>query len=347
MKITKEVLGGALSLRMGLKVADPSEPTLTLASHSLPEIARACRKVEHKLRKCSPPPKYDADCEMVRSAFQYGGGLFADLLSDAMNKILLSAYDSGSPNWERIFESQTVKNLVGELVDVKPLGSPPEIAEGGQFGALGGGEGNTHDVSLKKHGGIFSVSYETILADDVGFVQRVITEHVSAAYRLEDDKIFELLQSPPAIDGKAFFSAARGNKKTGAAFSGANLALAVQALRAMTVSGVKLRLSPAALIVPPALEDSARQEVVKRFNRDNDPDRIEVVAESRLTGTTWFLAARKQQVSALILAFLPERRKPEIITLPKTLAVDGQRYRLKHICQAMGVKPEGIIQNVE
>lgn len=336
MKFNRQDITNALVLRMDGNV----NGNVKLADYSLAEIARRCYRSEHKNKQHT-----GTDYELVRGSFMFGGSLFSAAFSDALGKILLMSYAEASPNWSRIFNAREVSRFIAEMIEVDPVASPEEVAPGGEFGKTENAEGRTHSTNLRKYGCTFEATFEAILADDVQLLASMIREHVASCIRLEDDKVFEVLQAPPAINSKAFFSATRGNLKTGAALASGTLDAAVQALRGMKLNKVDLRLRPASLLVPPSLEDTARKLVIALFNRDSDPDRIEVVVESRLSGSDWYLAASKSQIESIVLAFLTGQRNPEIIKIPKRLEVDGQLYRVKHTCQAVAAKPSGIILN--
>jgi hypothetical protein len=114
----------------------------------------------------------------------------------------------------------------------------------------------------------------------------------------------------------------------------------------MKSGDVELRLRPAALLVPPALEQTARAIVVALYNRDNDPDRLDVVPESRLdfSTTTWYLAADKNQIDSLVMGFLEGETAPRIDQV-RAFNFDGRRYRIRHRVGCKAVRTAGIIKN--
>lgn len=339
MKITREEITRSMIAKAGLPVSGD----VRLADFTLAELVRRCRIQELDSQPGEMPR---SDYELVRDSFTIGGNMFAEAFSDALEKILLKSYSDSSPNWQRLFPERSVSQLTAEMIEYDPINSPDQVGPGGEFKKSEHGEGRTHSASLKKYGSTFEATYEAILSDDIQQLVSLVREHVDACIRLEDDKAFELLQSPTKINNKAFFSTTRGNLKTASALTEANLQKAVAALRSMKLNDVELRLRPSKLLVPAKLENTARSIVSGLYNQDDDPDRISIVVESRLTSdSTWYLTASTSQIETFVMLFLQGNRNPQITKIPKSLDCDGQKYRVKHLCQAVAAKPVGIIKN--
>jgi hypothetical protein len=332
-KFEKQHFVDSLALRFGCEIENPSNESLHLAERSLPEIGRLCLADEEVVVPAS-------DFEMVRTAT-----IFGDVLTDALNKTILSFYADAASTWRRWCNAVNLANLSGERIEVNPVSTPEKVGPGQNF-PKSHQEGAKEKVLLAKYGQTFDIPFEVILNDDVNLIQRLLREHTQACVRLENDLCYEVLETPGDIDGKAFFHVDFSNLKTGATLAEDTLNAAMAQLRIMKANNVELRLRPAALLVPPALEKVARKLVVALFNRDADPDRLDVVAESRLdySTTTWFLAADKNQTDSLVMGFLEGETAPRVDQV-RAFGFDGRRYRVKHTAGCKAVRPAGIIKN--
>lgn len=153
-----------------------------------------------------------------------------------------------------------------------------------------------------------------------------------AARQFADELIFDLLNDgfkAKCYDGKPFFSADHpvggktvANKGSAAlsidtfAKAGASFGAARTALRKLTDDdGRPLGIAPSVLVVPPALEDTARGLMAVDRLEDGKPNiykgQAEVVADARLiSDTAWFLLDASQPIKPLIYQ---ERKAPQFV----------------------------------
>ena len=156
-----------------------------------------------------------------------------------------------------------------------------------------------------------------------------------AARQFADELVFALLNNGfsaaegKCYDGKAFFAADHPlgaksvSNKGAAALSTATYAAAKAsfgaariALRKLTdEDGRPLGVTPSVLVVPPALEDTARGLMAVDRLEDGKPNiyrgQAEVVSDARLTSdTAWFLLDATQPIKPLIYQ---ERRAPQFV----------------------------------
>ncbi len=323
----------SLCLRFGCELQSPSDEALYLAERSLSEIGRLCLA--------------DAGIEIPSNDFEVvrTAAVFYDVLSNALIKTVLKIYANAGSTWRRWCNSTDLSVLSGERFTINPVKTPGEVGPGQNF-PEGTSGGTKEKVLLAKYGQTLDVLYELILNDDVDLIQRLLKEHIQACIRLENDVVYDTLESPGTINGEAYFHINYGNLITGSALAEDTLATAMERLRNMKINNVELRLRPAVLLVPSALEKTARKLVVALYNRDADPDRLDVVAESRLdsSSTSWYLAADKRQADSLIMGFLKGETTPRIDPI-KAFNIDGKRYRIKHTVGCKAISRMGIIKN--
>jgi hypothetical protein len=332
-KFERQDFVDALCIRFGGYVEDSSIESPIIAERPITEI---CRMFLHNEGYQVPIDNF----EMIRTAT-----IFGDVLTDALTKTLLSFYTSAQVTWQRWANSTNLANLSGERVVVNPVETPGEVGPGQKF-PESHQEGTKEKILLAKYGQLLDVPFEVILNDDITLIGRLLREHAQACNRLENYICYQVLQTPGTIDGKAFFHVDYGNLLTNNALTAGHLSIAMAQIRNMKMNNVALRLTPAVLLIPPALEQTARELVTGLYNRDTDPDRLDVVAESCLdfSATTWYLAADKNQTDSLVMGFLEGELKPRIDPV-RAFNFDGRRYRIKHICGCKAVRPAGIVKN--
>ena len=337
-EIKREVFVDAIALRLGACETDPH--ATFLAERSLTQLARVCAQQDGQIVPTD-------EVTLLQRSFSSAGTLFSSAFTDAIDKTILNFYEDARPTWRNWCNFTTTKRLSGERMELDPVGNPPKVGPGGEF-KKSQAQAKTRSLALGKAGHLFDVSIEAILSDDANLISRLLKEHVASFIRLEDEQCIEILETPGTLDSVAFFSTTHGNLLTGAALASNKLADAVKTLRNMTGrNDVKLHLRPAAIIVPTALENTARGLVVALFNQDNDPDRLAVVVVPGLSSTTtWYLTADKSQIDSLIMQFLEGQPTPQIDRV-KAFEIDGARYRIKHSCSCKAVQPSGIIKNTE
>ena len=336
--ISPAIVADAIALRLGATFkTDPYASFL--ANRSITELARFCAGQEEG----SAPMD---DVTLLQRSFASAGTLFGSAFTDAVSKTVLDFYNETPPTWRRWCNFTTTKRLSGERMELDAIETPPSVPPGGKF-PKSSPQGKTRTLSVPKHGYIFDVDLSALLADDTGFIGRLLKEHVASCIRLEEQTCYDVLETPGQLETVAFFSSTYGNLLTGAALAADKLGDAVKTIRNMTAkNGAKLQLKPAALIVPTALERTARALVVTLFNRENDPDRLDVVVNPEMTAstTTWYLTAEKKQTDSLIMAFLEGQTAPQVERV-KVFEIDGQRYKIRHRVSCKAVQPVGIVKN--
>jgi hypothetical protein len=324
---------------------------------SMPEIARiamGARGVSSQYR-------------VQRDAYHTTGS-FPNLLVDAANKTLLAAYEEATYTWS-IWARQAAS-----VDDFKPinrirLGESPDleaIPEGAKYPEGAMADAKT-SYFVQKYGKQFTVSWETVINDDLDALSRIPAMHGNAARRLQNKKVYEVLTSNPTMsDGQALFSAshASGSNVSGSAGAPAVGTLNTGYQQMMLQKGINsdaiLGLTPSFLIVPPgysatALEivnsqsynASGNNEGVINIYGVNGVRPLQVVVEPILhaaSTTNWYLAANTNQVDTVELAFLSGEESP-VLTSEQDFDTDCYKYNVRQTFGVAAIDWRGLFRN--
>ena len=190
-------------------------------------------------------------------------GSFANLLLDAANKTLLAAYEEAPFTWNlwarQASSVQDFKNInrirFSEAPDLEMVPENKEYKEGVM-------SDSKESYSVEKFGKIFSITWETIVNDDLDAISRVPAMQGNAARRTQNKKVYEVLTANENMsDGNALFSSAHGNlDASGAAPSVAELNAAYTAMMTQTgLGGEIINIEPRYIIGPPSLRGTILQ----------------------------------------------------------------------------------------
>lgn len=248
---------------------------------------------------------------------------FPLILSNVGNKRLRAAYEENQPTYTRWarratnapdFKSITAAQL-GAMPGLLPV---PEGAEF-KYGTMGEG---AEIYKVATYGRIVAVSRQAIINDDLSAFDRIIPGFGHAARRLENAMVYgELTAGANLSDGHPVFDATNhGNLATGgpSALSETALDTGRTAMRLQKgLAGEVLNLTPAYLIVPAKLEQTAykltsanyvpaKQADVSEF-RAGGRTAVEPIVEALLDGhssTAWYLAAATGAVDTIEYCYL-------------------------------------------
>jgi hypothetical protein len=324
---------------------------------SMPEIARIAMGARG----------VSAQYRVQRDAYHTTGS-FPNLLLDAANKTLLAAYEEATYTWS-IWARQAAS-----VDDFKPinrirLGESPDleaIPEGAPYPEGAMADAKT-SYFVQKYGKQFTVSWETVINDDLDALSRIPAMHGNAARRLQNKKVYEVLTSNPTMsDGQALFSASHGS---GSNVSGGAGAPAVATLNTgyqqmMLQKGINsdaiLGLTPSFLIVPPGYSATALEIVNSQsYNAANNNEGVvniygvngvrplQVVVEPILhaaSTTNWYLAANTNQVDTVELAFLSGEESP-VLTSEQDFDIDCYKYNVRQTFGVAAIDWRGLFRN--
>lgn len=324
---------------------------------SMPEIARIAMGARG----------VSAQYRVQRDAYHTTGS-FPNLLLDAANKTLLAAYEEATYTWS-IWARQAAS-----VDDFKPinrirLGESPDleaIPEGAKYPEGAMADAKT-SYSVQKYGKQFTVSWETVINDDLDALSRIPAMHGNAARRLQNKKVYEVLTSNPTMsDTYSLFSAshASGSNVSGGAGAPSVSTLNTGYQQMMLQKGINsdaiLGLTPSFLIVPPGYSATALEIVNSQsYNAANNNEGVtniygvngvrplQVVVEPILhaaSTTNWYLAANTNQVDTVELAFLSGEESP-VLTSEQDFDTDCYKYNVRQTFGVAAIDWRGLFRN--
>lgn len=298
---------------------------------------------------------------VIRDAFHTTGS-FSNLLMDAANKTLLRGYDEALYTWS-IWARQApsvpdFKNInrirFSESPDLLMVPENDDYPEGPM-------SDSKETYKVEKFGRLFTVTWETVVNDDLDAISRIPQMHGNAARRTQNKKVYEQLTSNPVMgDGKALFASdhASGSNVSGGAgaptVTSLNVGFTRMALQRGLNSAAILNIQPRYLIVAQHYAATAMQLVgsiadpsvggsaagnsnTLNIYGPNGSRPLQVVADGVLDGhvnTNWYLAADPSQIDTVELSFLQGEENP---VLEQEWDFDKDCYKYK-VRQTFGVK---------
>ena len=295
-------------------------------------------------------------------------GSFANLMLDAANKTLLGGYEEAPFTWE------VWARNAGTTTDFKTLnrirfsemGSPEMVPEGESYPDAPMSDAK-ETYKVNKYGNMFSVTWETVVNDDLDAISRIPAMQGAACRRLQNTSVYGVLTANNAMadTGLLFNTTAQttagghANLVTGTSAVPTVATLNAAFLSMMTKKGlgitsaVTLNLQPAFLIVPVALSATAMvlvssmtdpaaggsavgTEGIKNLYGPNGQRPLRVVVEPTLdanSATAFYLAAQNSQVDTVEITFLEGEQSP---VLESEWDFDKDVYKYK-VRQTFGV----------
>ena len=295
-------------------------------------------------------------------------GSFTSLLLDAANKTLLAGYEEAPytwSNWARDAGTTTdFKNL--NRIRFSEMGTPEMVPEGKEYRSATMSD-SKETYAINKYGSIFTISWETVVNDDLDAISRIPAMQGAACRRLQNQAIYGVLTANAAMaDTGALFNATaqttaggHANLVTGTAATPTVATLNAAYLSMMTKKGLRsdviLNIQPAFLIVPAALGATALQLVgsiadpaaggsnagnanTKNIYGPNGDRPLKVIIEPVLdanSATAFYFAANNSQVDTVEITFLEGEQSP---VLESEWDFDKDVYKNK-VRQTFGVAP--------
>ncbi|MDI3511592.1 MAG: hypothetical protein PWQ61_2357 [Betaproteobacteria bacterium] len=228
---------------------------------------------------------------------------FPLLLGNAVGRVLHQAFEQTPSAIKQIARLANLPDFRSK--SVVRLGGAPSLEKVNESGEFTYGTVNEAAAGwrLATFGRIVSLSRQAMVNDDLSAFGQLLVKFGEAASRREAEELVSILLSPPSIDGSPLFHADRATLLTGAgsALQASSLGDAVQSLRSQKdIDGGLVMQEPATIIVPAALEMTARQLVASYTPAEAQsvqPFRLSVAVEPRLDAaskTAWYLVAANQ-----------------------------------------------------
>ena len=292
--------------------------------------------------------------EMIRAALS--GGDWTNLLSNVAGKVLENVWRIAPATWRSWCATRSAPDFKTQTSIRPTFGGKLELLPAGgtiRHNTLGE---SYFTWRVYQFAAMYSIDRTTIVNDDLGAVSDILPTLGKKALRELSDLIYALVLA----NSGSFFAAGNGNNQTGAgsALSATSLATAVRQLRNQQDPDLNaLDLAPAVLVVPPALEQTARgllnsQTVMRNPGTDLQPEgntfqglaRLEVeprlesgvtdpVSKTTYAGssTAWYLFASPADMP-VVVGFLNGKETPNLESFGFNSTPDRleQSFRVVH-----------------
>ncbi len=360
--ITKNTLSASLMLRAGgesvaVKAfgADVCQQARDLRCSNLNDLAA------HALTLAGHDPRsYPNNDQMLRAAFSTSS--LPSILGDSVGKSLVAAYEETTSEWKtfcHIGNAESFRDQKG----VRPaaIASLEEVGAAGKVPHGNLREEDTFTWHVATFAKMLSVTRHQIVNDDLGFISELSPMLGTAAGRSLNDLIWETILGGQTAN---YFSSGNANLATTAsALSVSTLGAAVAAMRNQRDdNGYDLNISPVALVVPPALEMTARSllnsaEVLGTSGVNGNPVQgivPNLIVEPRISNTTrfanataiqWFLFGAPKD-RAITVGFLKGQQTPTIETADTDFNTLGIQLRVYHDYGVALADPRGAYKAV-
>ncbi len=367
----------AIRLRAGCTVEKPHERAREFRGKSLPQLARACLAsrgldVGHYgdievLKLCLNQRAFNR--ELDRVSLMHSTSDFDYILQDASGKTLRQAYETAPSTWSIWAKRTTTPDFkTVSRAQLSAFGELLAIKEGGEY-TFATISDQRQTYTLAKYGRGFSITWESLINDDLSAFSQIPTAMGRAARRLEDSLVYETIFGANAGAGQtmqedslALFASGHANTGSAAALSTASLAQTESLMRSQKMPGSAdslnggdfLHISPRYLLVGPALHVTASQLAVSivdpgKNNATPNPffEHLKVVVEPRLgalDSNGWWLVADYNEIDTAEVCFLESEPAP-VIEEENAFDIDGRRYKVRHSVATAAIDYRGFAKN--
>jgi hypothetical protein len=296
-------------------------------------------------------------------------GSFANLLLDAATKTLRAAYEEAPYTWSLwARQAQSVEDF--KNINRIQLGESPNlemVPEGAPY-PEGSISDSKRSYKVEKFGKKFSVTWETVINDDLDALSRIPAMHGNAARRTQEKVVYDaLLANPTMADGFALFSASHtsGTNITGVSVAAPGVTTLNEAFKFMGLqkglsSDVYLNLQPRTLLVPLAYSGTALElvnsqsyaqsngnEGVVNIYGVNGVRPLQVVSTPLLdanSATNWYAIADNSQIDTVEITFLNGEESP-VLESEWNKDNDTYHYYVRQTMAAAVIDHRGIFGN--
>jgi hypothetical protein len=304
-------------------------------------------------------------------------GSFANLLLDAANKTLLAGYEEAPYTWSQWARQGTsVADFKAiNRIRFSEVGNPEMVPEKGDYPESRMSD-SKESYQVEKYGSVFTVSWETVVNDDLDAISRIPSMQGAACRRKQNATVYGVLTANANLsDGGALFNSTAQTSAGGHAnLAGSTGAPSVTTLNAgflsmMTKKGLNsdaiLNIVPATLIVPAALGATALQLVgsfsdplaggssttgnsnTLNIYGPNGSRPLAVVIEPVLdanSATAWYLAASPTQVDTVEITFLQGEESP-VLENEWDFDKDCYKYKVRQTWGVAAIDFRGLFKN--
>ncbi len=238
--------------------------------------------------------------QQPRAAGQHTTADFPALMGNTVGRTLRKAYELAPQTFKPFVRAATVPDFRPvSRVALSDISKMQAVAEGAEYQYATVGDSSEQYV-VGKWGQIISITWETIINDDLNAFDRIPMAMGQEAAQVESDVVWAILLSNPLMsDGKTLFHADHGNLGAAADIDINSLQAGRTRMRTQkTVNGRFLNNAPSYLIAGPLKEQKANQYTSSNYvatkNGDINPDynrSLTPIIEGRIVDNSWFLSA--------------------------------------------------------
>jgi len=238
--------------------------------------------------------------QQPRAAGQHTTADFPALMGNTVGRTLRRAYELAPQTFKPFVRAATVPDFRPvSRVALSDISKMQAVAEGAEYQYATVGDSSEQYV-VGKWGQIISITWETIINDDLNAFDRIPMAMGQEAAQVESDVVWAILLSNPLMsDGKTLFHADHGNLGAAADIDINSLQAGRTRMRTQkTANGRFLNNAPSFLIAGPLKEQKANQYTSSNYvatkNGDINPDynrSLTPIIEGRIVDNSWFLSA--------------------------------------------------------
>ncbi len=238
--------------------------------------------------------------QQPRAAGQHTTADFPALMGNTVGRTLRRAYELAPQTFKPFVRPATVPDFREvSRVALSDISKMQAVAEGAEYQYATVGDSSEKYV-VGKWGQIISITWETIINDDLNAFDRIPMAMGQEAAQVESDVVWAILLSNPLMsDGKTLFHADHGNLGAAADIDINSLQAGRTRMRTQkTANGRFLNNAPSYLIAGPLKEQKANQYTSSNYvatkNGDINPDynrSLTPIIEGRIVDNSWFLSA--------------------------------------------------------
>ena len=295
-------------------------------------------------------------------------GSFSSLLLDAASKTLTASYVEAPYTWDQwVRQAQSVDDF--KNINRISLGESPnlEVVPEGKDYPEGKVVDQRKSYKIEKYGKEFTVTWETVINDDLDALSRIPAMHGSAARRTQEKAIYDVFLSNPLMpDGFNLFSASHtsGTNLSGGAAAPSKTTLdkafEVMGKQKGLNSDVFLGLTPSILLVPLAYAGTALELVNSTASVESEKNsgvsnlygrggarQLRVVASPYLdanSGTNWYAIADNSLIDTVEISFLSGEESP-VLESDYNIRNDSYIYTVRQSFAAAVIEHRGIFAN--
>ncbi|MDO9639166.1 MAG: Clp protease ClpP [Pseudotabrizicola sp.] len=251
---------------------------------------------------------------------------FPAVFENALNKSLRNSYDAAPSSYRLIADERPFRDFrPHSVVGVGDFPMLERVSETGEIKA-GTISESKESLLLLAYAKQFRLSRQMLIDDDLGVVDRILSERGRAVAAFEDKIFYEMMLSGAGGDGPTLLQTGRqvfnttdlSKAGTAAALSLTSLGAAWAPLRKRkSLDGEDLELTPAILLVGPDKELEALQLVADITANESGKvnpfaGKLQVVVTAKITGNAWYVFADPSAAPCFVYGFLEGEEGPRM-----------------------------------